>query len=108
MEGWEQGEEKSSGAVVINDFYTKTGAWEGAHQLLTHLAVFALVVNIFRRPPVFSAVDANSLHLEWGLWFPLFCAESLEVEQRLRLHVKVSSYNIFELYLRTLVPGMFR
>ncbi len=34
-------------SVVINDFYTKTGALEGAKQLLTQLAAFTTVLDNF-------------------------------------------------------------
>ncbi len=56
-----------------NNFYVKTGAWNGAEKLQVLLATFALVMNIVRRPPVFcsSNVDAKSLSFR-GDYISLF------------------------------------
>ncbi len=47
-------------SVVINQFYPKTRAWEGAEHLLTQLVTLFLVVkNVLQHPCIVHRVDAN-------------------------------------------------
>jgi hypothetical protein len=55
-------------SIVIDDFYLKTGASEGADHMLTQLAALVLVINIFLLPPVLLIESMpNPVYLEMGL-----------------------------------------
>ncbi len=96
MGGWKKTKKSRAESVVINDFYTKTGAWEGAHQLLkllTHLAVFVLVTRMnFSADPLFCSASRRQFPIcRNGTLVPSFLytdyrsTEPCSVEQRLRL-----------------------
>jgi hypothetical protein len=51
--------------LVINEFFSKTGAWEGAEQLRTQLAAFVLSIWTFPpNPSVFIKYHAKSLNIK--------------------------------------------
>ncbi len=80
--------------IVVKPFHLKEGAWEGTEvkQLLSQLAKFALVINIFLLPPaLFIEYTLNPLYLERDS-SSLFCVHisTCSLEQRLIAPVKMS------------------